>query len=101
MVVLAAHAIESAKILLFSDPSGNRIANSSDQVGRNLMDHPQGAGGCLMPEPVYPFRGPPTTSGIDDFRDGPFRRNHAGFRMSLGNDGWGGRIESPARTIEM
>lgn len=100
MVVLAAHAIESAKILLFSDPSGNRIANSSDQVGRNLMDHPQGAGGCLMPEPVYPFRGPPTTSGIDDFRDGPFRRNHAGFRMSLGNDGWGGRIESPARTIE-
>ena len=99
VVVLAAHAIESAKILLCSDPGSHRIANSSGQVGRNLMDHPQGAGGCLMPEPVFPFRGPPTTSGIDDFRDGEFRRTHAAFRMSLGNDGWGNRIESPVRTI--
>lgn len=95
MVVLAAHAIESAKLLLIS-----KIANSSDQVGRNLMDHPQGAGGCLVPEPLFPFRGPPTTSGIDVFRDGEFRRHHAAFRMSLGNDGWGQRIESPAKSIE-
>lgn len=95
MVVLAAHAIESAKLLLLS-----KIANSSDQVGRNLMDHPQGAGGCLVPEPLFPFRGPPTTSGIDVFRDGEFRKQHAAFRMSLGNDGWGQRIESPGNTIE-
>lgn len=93
-VVLAAHAIESAKLLLLSD-----LANSSDQVGRNLMDHPQGAGGCLAPEPLFPFRGPPTTSGIDVFRDGGFRAEHAAFRMSLGNDGWGQRIEAPAKTL--
>src|SRR5690606_2030824 len=33
--VLAAHSIENAKLLLMSN-----AANSSDQVGRNLMDHP-------------------------------------------------------------
>ena len=62
------------------------------------MDHLQGYGGAIMPEPVFPFRGPPTTSGIDVFHDGPFRTNQAAFRMSLGNDGWG-RQESPYDTI--
>lgn len=97
VIVLAAHAIETAKLLLHSG-----IAKSSDQVGRNLMDHPQGAGGCLSPQslPLFPFRGPPTTSGIDVFRDGEFRRQRAAFRMSLGNDGWGQRIESPQTTLE-
>jgi choline dehydrogenase-like flavoprotein len=84
IVILAAHAIESARILLFSG-----LANTSDQVGRNLMDHLQGAVVALAPEPLYPFRGPPTTSGIDAFRDGPFRQDHGAFRLSLGNDGWG------------
>jgi choline dehydrogenase-like flavoprotein len=87
--VLAANAIESAKILLMSE-----IANSSDQVGRNLMDHPQGEGLCVSKEPLFPFRGPPTTSGIDKFRDGEFRRKICAFRLSMGNDG-GGRSQSP------
>jgi len=84
IVVLAAHAIESARILLYSN-----LANRSDQVGRNLMDHLQGTVVAIAPEPVYPFRGPPTTSGIDAFRDGMFRSEHGAFRLSLGNDGWG------------
>jgi choline dehydrogenase-like flavoprotein len=100
VVVLAAHAIETPKLLLMS--AGDRapcgVANSSDQVGRNLMDHLQGAGVALLPEPVFPFRGPPTTSGIDAFRDGEFRRTRSAFRMSLGNDGWG-RVESPYATL--
>jgi choline dehydrogenase-like flavoprotein len=53
------------------------------------MDHLQGQGAAILPMPVYPFRGPPTTSGIDAFRDGPFRTTSAAFRMSVGNDGWG------------
>lgn len=96
VVVLAAHSIESAKILLLSG-----LANSSDQVGRNLMDHLQGSVFCYAPEPVYPFRGPPTTSGIDQFRDGDFRRHHAAFRMSLGNDGWGRSAQPDERLIEL
>jgi choline dehydrogenase-like flavoprotein len=95
LVVLAANAIETPKLLL---ASGSGLANRSDQVGRNLMDHAQGSGRCLTPEPIYTFRGPPTTSGIDVWRDGAFRSQHAAFRMSLGNDGWG-RAESPAKTL--
>jgi choline dehydrogenase-like flavoprotein len=87
MIVLAAHSIESARILLLS-----KIGN--DQVGKNLMDHLQGYGWGFTKQPIYPFRGPPTTSGIDCFRDGEFRKEYAPFRMSLGNDGWG-RLSSP------
>lgn len=85
--VLAAHAIESSLVLLESGLS------LSGPVGRYLMDHLQGYVCAIMPEPVYPFRGPPVTSGIDEFRDGPFRSAHAPFRISIGNDGWG-RMQS-------
>lgn len=81
--VLAAHAIETPIILLAS-----RLATSSP-VGCYLMDHPQGYGGAILPEEVFPFRGPPVTSGIDVFRDGDFRSDRAAFRISIGNDGWG------------
>jgi glucose dehydrogenase len=97
IVVLAAHAVESPKLLLLSRGEyapENGVANSSGQVGLNLMDHLQGQGGAILPQPVYPFRGPPTTSGIDAFRDGGFRSTRAAFRMSLGNDAWG-RLASP------
>lgn len=101
VVVIAAHAVEAAKLLLASRtdqlPAG--VANRSGQVGRNLMDHLQGQAGALLPQPVFPFRGPPTTSGIDAFRDGPFRSNSAAFRMSVGNDGWG-LVRGPYATTE-
>jgi choline dehydrogenase-like flavoprotein len=100
IIVIAAHAIESPKLLLMSrsDQAPNGVANSSGEVGRNLMDHLQGAGTALAREPLFPFRGPPTTSGIDVFRDGEFRHKRSAFRMSLGNDGWG-RVESPYDTL--
>jgi len=90
IVVLAAHAIETPKLLLLSasDRAPGGVANTSDQVGRNLMDHLQGNSQARANEPLFPFRGPPTTGGIDVFRDGQFRREQAAFRMSLGNDGW-------------
>ena len=91
--VIAAHSIESAKLLLMSD-----VANSSDQVGRNLMDHLNGQAGAILLDPVYPFRGPPTTSGIDSFREGEFRRTSAAFRLSMGNDAWG-RMEAPDKAL--
>lgn len=88
--VLAAHAIETPKILLASRtpalPEG--VANSSGQVGRNLMDHPIMLSWALAGEPLYPFRGPLSTSGITHFRDGDFRRTRAAFRVEIGNDGW-------------
>jgi len=83
VVVLAANAIESSILLLF-----NRLAGGSGLVGKNLMDHPQGYGVGIFKEPLFTFRGPPTTSGIDVFRDGEFRKDSAAFRISIGNDGW-------------
>ena len=81
--VLATHAIETPLLLLASG-----IAQGSP-VGNYLMDHLQGYGGAILPTPVFPFRGPPVTSGIDEFRDGAFRKRRAAFRISIGNDGWG------------
>lgn len=83
IVVLAAHAIETPKLLLVSD-----VANGNDQVGRYLMDHLSKSTFGLAPDPLFPFRGPPSTSGIESFRDGEFRSKRAGFRVSLNNDGW-------------
>ena len=96
IVVLAANAIESPKLLLLSkgDAVPNGVANSSDQVGRNLMDHLQKAVLATSSKPVFPFRGPPSTSGIEVFRDGRFRERRGAFRMSVGNDGWS-RAGSP------
>lgn len=94
VVVLAAHAIETPKILLMSN-----LANSSDQVGRNLMDHIQFEVIASFPEPLYPFRGPQSITSIESFRDGDFRRIRSAFRMTIGNDGWG-RAGSPAVVID-
>ena len=97
IVVLAAHAIESAKILFMSN-NGQGIANSSDQVGRNLMDHLGGEGAAILPFPVFPFRGPQSTSCIEGFRDHKYRREFCAFRLTIGNDGWG-RTKHPFDTL--
>ncbi|MGE5100788.1 MAG: GMC oxidoreductase, partial [Deltaproteobacteria bacterium] len=81
--VLAGHAVENAKLLLASG-----AANSSDQVGRNLMDHPFSFTWALAPQSMGSFRGPIQTSGIESLRDGPFRKDFAAFRVDLGNAGW-------------
>lgn len=90
LYVLAAHAIETPKLLLMSrtDALPNGVANSSDQVGRNLMDHPVQLSWALAKEPLYPYRSPLENAGIETFRDGAFRRERSAFRMAIGEDGW-------------
>ena len=89
-IVVAAHAIETPKLLLMSrsDAMPNGLANSSDLVGRHLMDHPTQLTYGLAPEPVGPYRSPLSTAGIETLRDGDFRKEHGAFRIELGNDGW-------------
>ena len=89
-VVVAAHAIETPKLLLMSRSGAmpNGLANSSDQVGRNLMDHPTQLTYGLAPKPVGPYRSPLSTAGIEMLRDGDFRKRRGAFRIELGNDGW-------------
>jgi choline dehydrogenase-like flavoprotein len=87
LYVLACHAIENAKLLLMSN-NQKGVANSSDQVGRNLMDHPLYLTWALAPQPIFGYRGPLATSGIESLRDGEFRKYRSSFRMEIGNEGW-------------
>ena len=88
--VLAANAVETPRLLLHSrserTPGG--VANASDQVGRNLMDHPIQLSWALAKDPVWPYRGPLSTSAIENTRDGSFRRERSALRIEIGNNGW-------------
>lgn len=102
--VMAAHGIETPKLLLQSrtDQRPSGVANSSDQVGRNLMDHPSQLNWALAGEPLGVFRGPLSTAGIEWMRAGDWRADHASFRLQLDNAGWAwpaGTPDSTAREL--
>ena len=90
LYVIAAHAFETPRLLLHSSSERNPdgVANRSDQVGRNLMDHPVQLSWALAGEPVWPYRGPISTSGIENLRDGAERSDRAALRIQISNDGW-------------
>lgn len=92
--VLAAHAVENAKLMLVSGLGG-----TSGMLGRNLMDHPSLYAWGLANAHVGPYRGPLSTSGIDDMRGGAFRARHAAFRVDIGNDGWRPTTGAPDTTV--
>lgn len=86
--VLAMHAIETPKVLLMSRRQrGHGVANSSDLVGRYLMDHDIAITWARVPRPLYPYRGPRITSVIESLRDGRFRSYRAASRPELSNSG--------------
>ena len=91
--VLAAHAVENAKLMLASGLGGD------SPVGQGLMDHPALYAWGLSPIPVGAYRGPLSTAGIDDLRGGAFRTQHAAFRFDIGNDGWRATTGAPDSTV--
>lgn len=93
--VLAANAVENARLMLASDLHG-----SSGLVGRNVMDHAYLLTWALMPEPVGALRGPLCTSGIEELRTGAYRRRQAAIRMGIHNDGWGWATASPYTDLD-
>lgn len=100
--VLAAHAIETPKLLLMSNKNkkcSDGVANSSGQVGRNLMDHVMYLSWALAKEPVYAFRGPLSTAGIESLRDGEFRKDRSAYRIEIGNEGWQWAANDPFTTL--
>lgn len=100
--VIAGNAVETPKLLLISRTGAlpNGVANSSDMVGRNLMDHPVQLSWALARNPVYPYRSPLENAGIEDFRDGDFRGRRAAFRMAIGEDGWSFPGQPPPAMVE-
>lgn len=92
--VLAAHAVENAKILLASGLGGG-----DSLVGKGLIDHPALYAWGLSPVPVGAYRGPLSTAGIEDLRGGAFRARHAAFRFDIGNDGWRAVTGAPDSSV--
>ncbi|HEV7776793.1 MAG TPA: GMC family oxidoreductase [Luteibacter sp.] len=100
--LLAAHAIETPKLLLMSNKNAkfpDGVANSSGQVGRNLMDHVMYLAWGLAKDPVYAYRGPLSTAGVESLRDGAFRRQRAAYRIEIGNEGWQWAVNDPYTTL--
>ncbi len=89
--VIAAHAIETPRLLLASP----KVCRNSVALGQNLMDHPMPVAWGLMPQNIGACRGPATTSGVESLRDGEFRSRFAAFRMDYGNWGWEFATGSP------
>ena len=87
LFVLACNGIETAKLLLMSanprNPNG--LANSSGQVGRNMMDHPQLTMTLTLAEPYWAGVGPVVNSGIMETSQGDFRSEHAGAYFRFNN----------------
>ncbi|MDF7673722.1 GMC family oxidoreductase [Acetobacteraceae bacterium ESL0709] len=79
--VLAAHSFETAKLMLM-----NNIGNSSDMVGRNLMDHVGLSLFFLAPQPVWSGRGPVQQETIMTSRDGAFRARYSANKHQLANN---------------
>jgi choline dehydrogenase-like flavoprotein len=87
LFVLAANGIETPKLMLMStsDKFPHGVGNSSDQVGRNLMDHPGTGVTFLANEALWPGRGPMEMTSIVNFRDGAFRSDYAAKKLHLSN----------------
>ena len=84
--VLAANGIETPKLMLMStDHNPQGLANSSGQVGRNLMDHPGTGVTFLANEDLWPGRGPMEMTSVVNLRDGAFRSEYAGKKLHLNN----------------
>lgn len=106
--ILAAHAIESAKILLnsrknerFKHGVGNTRSDKTEGVvGKYLMDHPCQLSWAQTNKPVYPFRGPISTSGIETLRENSIRNVAGAFRIQVGNDGWAWPVGAPYGQVQ-
>jgi glucose dehydrogenase len=85
--VLAANGIETPKLMLMSTSHDfpNGVGNSSDMVGRNLMDHPGTGVTFYASEKLWPGRGPQEMTSLIGFRDGAFRANESGKKIHLSN----------------
>jgi choline dehydrogenase-like flavoprotein len=103
ILVLAANAVETPKLLLMSrhDRMPKGVANSSDTVGRYLMSQIDQVTRGLTKVPIYPYRGPVLTSAIREFRDGPFRRKHSAIGTSLSNEGWRHYMDPQATALSL
>ena len=95
LFIIAAHAIESAKLLLMSN-----VANSSGAVGRYLTASIDMSSRGYATDPVWPFRGPVSaTGGVGGLRDGDFRKQHSAVATFIINGGFDGTLRGPTGEV--
>jgi glucose dehydrogenase len=84
LFVLAAHAIESVKLLLQSDSSAfpDGLANSSGAVGKYFMEHLQFNGSGTIEQRLAPFRIGFHTAESNQFAASPRRDQTGGYRLA-------------------
>lgn len=84
---LACNGIETPRLLLLTtnEQNPNGIANSSDQVGRNMMDHSGMHCSFLANEPLWIGRGPAQSSCMVGARDGEFRSLYSANKIIINN----------------
>ncbi len=87
LFVIACNGIETPKLLLMSADTRNPrgVANSSDQVGRNMMDQPKLVAELTLAEPAWTGVGPVQGSSIMQTSQGDFRADHAGALFRFNN----------------
>ena len=87
LFVLACNGIETPRLLLMSRSERNPrgVANSSDQVGRNMMDQPKLIAQLTLAEPSWTGMGPIQGSSIMQTSQGDFRGKHAGALFRFNN----------------
>jgi len=85
--VFACNGIETPRLLLLAanERNPNGIANASDQVGRNMMDHSGLHASFLASEPLWIGRGPAQSSCLVGPRDGAFRARYSANKIILNN----------------
>jgi choline dehydrogenase-like flavoprotein len=85
--VIACNALETPRLLLIAANARNPrgIANSSDQVGRNMMDHSGFHCTFLADRPLWLGRGPAQSSCMVGPRDGAFRSEYSANKIILNN----------------
>lgn len=85
--VIACNSLETPRLLLIAANARNPrgIANSSDQVGRNMLDHSGFHCTFLADRPLWLGRGPAQSSCMVGPRDGAFRSEYSANKMILNN----------------
>jgi choline dehydrogenase-like flavoprotein len=85
--VIACNSIETPRLLFLAanERNPNGIANSSDQVGRNMLDHSGFHCTFLADRPIWLGRGPAQSSCMVGPRDGPFRSEYSANKIILNN----------------
>jgi glucose dehydrogenase len=99
--VLAAHAVESARLLLLSAQPGHEegLANSSGVVGRYFMEHMGQFRLATLDRRLYPFRKGFVTILSQQFHDRPDRDRASGFLLR--GNAEGPRAEGSIRAVAL